>query len=180
MSSVDVGICHDDDLVVAELVEIEILTNIASESRDHVLDLFGAEDSVESCLLNVEDLTSERQNCLALSVTSLLCGAARGITLYKEDLAECRILFGAVCELARKRGCLEHRSLTRDLTRLACGFTRTLCLEALVDDDSRLLRVLLEEICQLLCCVGLYEALDLGVTEFGLRLTLELRICQLD
>ena len=40
VSSVDISICHDDDLVVAQLVEVEVLADVAAKGRDHVLDLF--------------------------------------------------------------------------------------------------------------------------------------------
>ena len=37
--SVDVSIRHDDDLVVAQLADVEVLADVAAEGRDHVLDL---------------------------------------------------------------------------------------------------------------------------------------------
>ena len=86
MGSVDVGIGHDDDLVVSQFLDVEFAADVAAERGDHVLDLVRTQDSVEPCLLNIQDLTSERQNGLSRTVPSLLCTSACGVTLYEEDL----------------------------------------------------------------------------------------------
>lgn len=53
MGTVHIGISHDDDLVVAELRDIEILMNSGTERRDHCLDLGIIINTVESCLLHI-------------------------------------------------------------------------------------------------------------------------------
>ena len=53
MGTVHIGISHDDDLVIAELRDIEILMNSGTERRDHGFDLRISVDPVESRLLHV-------------------------------------------------------------------------------------------------------------------------------
>ena len=53
MGTVHIGIGHNDDLVVAELRDIEILVDSRSEGRDHGFDLRVSVNTVESRLLHV-------------------------------------------------------------------------------------------------------------------------------
>ena len=59
MSSIHIGIGHDDDLVISKLLYIEVLMDTCSKCGDHGFDFFISKDSVYSCLLNIKDLTSE-------------------------------------------------------------------------------------------------------------------------
>ena len=93
MSSVDVGIGHDDYLMISQLVQVEVLSDTAAESCDHVLDFIGTEYLVKSGFFNVQDLTSQRKDGLTFTVTSVLGGTACGISLDQENLREFRILF---------------------------------------------------------------------------------------
>ena len=86
MSSVDVGIGQDDYLVISEFRYVELVADTAAEGCDHILDLIGIEDPLESCLFNVEDLAPERKHRLAEPVSSLFGRTARGVTLYEEYL----------------------------------------------------------------------------------------------
>ena len=60
MRSVDVGIRHDNDLVITKLRNIEILMNAGSECRDHCLDFSISVNSVKTGLLNIQDLAAKR------------------------------------------------------------------------------------------------------------------------
>ena len=53
MGSVHIGIGHDNDLVVAQLCDIEIFMDSGSEGGDHGLDLGVAVDAVHSGLFHV-------------------------------------------------------------------------------------------------------------------------------
>ena len=71
--AVDVGVRHDDDAVVAELVGVEVLgADTAAKGRDHRLDLVAAEHLVEARLFDVQDLSLDRQDGLEAPVASLL------------------------------------------------------------------------------------------------------------
>ena len=57
MGAVHIGICHDDDLVVAQLVLIELLADTGAQRDDDRLELVVAVDLVHPCLFHVEHLS---------------------------------------------------------------------------------------------------------------------------
>src|SRR5690606_18447375 len=79
-----------------------------------------------------------------------------------------------VRQLAGKITTLERSLATCELARLAGRLTSTSALDRLAHHGSGDLRILLEEDLKLLVDDVLREALDLGVPELGLGLTLEL------
>ncbi len=91
MGTVDVGIRHDDDLVIAELCDVEIIAvalgESAPEGGDHGLDLRVREDLVDAGLLHIQDLAPDRQDRLIVAVPGGLGGSAGGISLDDKDLA---------------------------------------------------------------------------------------------
>src|SRR4029450_1788974 len=75
MRSVDVGVGHDDDSVVAQFPDVEVLrADSTSERRDHGLDFIAAQHLVESSFLDVENLAPQRQDGLKASIAALLGG----------------------------------------------------------------------------------------------------------
>src|ERR1700694_873342 len=70
--TIDVSIGHDDDVVVAQFIDVELLANPGSERGDQVADLFGREDLVLAGLLHVEDLAAQWQDCLEATVARAL------------------------------------------------------------------------------------------------------------
>ena len=65
MGAVDIGVGHDDDLVVAQLVGVElVLADAGAERGDQRADLLGAEHLVEARPLDIEDLAAQRQHRL--------------------------------------------------------------------------------------------------------------------
>ena len=58
MLSVDIGIGHDNDLMVAEFGYIDLFTDTATECGDHRADLGVVEYLMCSCLFNIQDLSS--------------------------------------------------------------------------------------------------------------------------
>src|SRR3989441_12738267 len=82
-----IGVGHDDDLVIAGLVESEVLAHAGPDRRDHGPDLLVGEDLVDPGLLDVEDLAAQRQDRLEAAVAALFRGAARRVTLDEEQLA---------------------------------------------------------------------------------------------
>ena len=87
MRSIDVGIGHDDDLVISQLGNIEVVMNSCTESGDHCLDLGIAINLIQSCLLYIQDLPTKRQDRLGCSVTGCLRRTSRRVSLYNIDLA---------------------------------------------------------------------------------------------
>ena len=81
MGAVNVGIGHDDDLVIPQFGLIKFVADSAAKGGNHVFNFVRIENSVQSCFLYIEDLTSKRQDGLSHSVSSLFCTSAGGVTL---------------------------------------------------------------------------------------------------
>ena len=151
MRAVNVGIGHDDDLVIAQLVKIDLILNAAAKGRDHRTDLRIFKDAVHPCLLYVQDLTAQRQDRLCAGISSLLRTSAGGITLDDIDLAFFRIAGTAVAQFSRQRRNAVQRALSPcQLTRLFGGQTRLAGDDRLIDDYLGDIRMFHEETLQLL------------------------------
>ena len=108
---VHVRVGHDDDLVIAELVEGGLLLPEARpQGGDHDPDLFVVVDLVLAGLPDVEDLAPQGQDGLEAPVAALLGRAAGGISLDQEDLGQGRVALLAVGQLAGKRRRIRGRS----------------------------------------------------------------------
>ncbi len=136
MRAVDVGVGHDDDLVVAQLVGVELVAADAGAERgDQRADLLAREHLVEARALDVEDLAAQRQHRLEFAVAALLGGAAGRVALDDEQFGLGRIALLAVGELAGQRGDVERALAAGQLARLAGGLARGGGLDHLADDD---------------------------------------------
>src|SRR5688572_28954974 len=176
--AVDVGVRHQDDLVIAELRQVELVVDAGAEGSDHRLDLVVLEDPVDARLLDVDDLAADRQDRLEHRVAPRLGRTTGRVALDDVDLRVARVGGAAVGQLARQRVVGEQvlaGKLAGVLRRAPSPGRR----RGLVDDHLGLGRVRLEPVPDLLVADLLHEALDLGVAELGLRLALELRVAEL-
>src|SRR5690606_31313388 len=124
MRTVNVGVRHDDDVVVAQLVDIEfIAADTATERGNQRADLLGRQHAVEPGLLNVKDLTLERQDGLGLAVAALLRRTARRVTFHNVEFRQGRVSLLAVGELAGQAGDVQRALAAGHLPSLACSFT---------------------------------------------------------
>ena len=73
MCTVDVGISHDNDLVVTQLGNIKIFVNARSKSSDHRLDFCIAVNTFKTRLLHVQDLSAQRKNRLRRTASRCFC-----------------------------------------------------------------------------------------------------------
>src|SRR5205823_5501137 len=119
VGAVHVGVGHDDDLVIARVVERVVLADTGPDRRDDGADLLVRKDLVDPCLLNVEDLAPQREDRLEAAVATLLGGSAGGVALDEIQLRELRIRDRAVGELPRQEPALEAALLADQLARLA-------------------------------------------------------------
>ena len=71
MSAVNVGIGHNDYLVITELFYIELIAYTCAQSCYNRHQLFVADNLIKSCLFNVEHFTPEWENSLNVSVSAL-------------------------------------------------------------------------------------------------------------
>ena len=144
MGAVDVGVGHDDDLVVAQLVDGEFVgADAGAERGDQRADLLRRQHLVHARALDVEDFSAQRQYRLEFAIAALLGAAAGGIALDDEQFGFGRIALLAIGEFAGQRGDAE-RAFARHLARLARGLARRGGLDHLADDDLGLGRMLLE------------------------------------
>ena len=144
MGSVDIGIGHDDNPVIAKLCDIKILMDSAAKCCNHRLDLGIAQDTVQPCLLDVEDLSSERKDGLRRTRTRCLCGASCRISLNQKDLTVLRILVRAVRKLTWERHPVECRLSPRQVPRLPGRVPGSLRHHRLLDNELSDLRMLLQ------------------------------------
>ena len=104
MRPIHIGISHDHNLVVTKLRDIKVISISFGESTskciDHGLDLRIGKHLVNGCFLHIQDLTSDRKDCLIITVTGSLCRTSRRISLYDKDLTLGRIFLLAVCQLS--------------------------------------------------------------------------------
>src|SRR5208283_4094195 len=137
------------DAVVAELLDVEaVFADAAAQRRDERADLGAREHLVEAGALDVQDLPLERQDGLEPSVAALLGRAAGAVALDDVDLGLARVARLAVGQLARERRVVEL-PLAHDLAGLARGLARLGGDDGLLEDLLRGLRVLLEELAEL-------------------------------
>ena len=170
--AVDVGVRHDDDLVIAQFLDREIACAYARpQGRDHHADLFGREHFVEPGLLHVEDLPLEREDGLEAPVASLLGRAAGRVPLDEIDLGELRIALLTVCQFSRECSRVEGSFTPRQIARFPSSFTGARGIDDLFDDALHLARVFLEVFSEALVHHLLDPGFNVGRDElvFGLR-----------
>ena len=76
--TIDVGVGHDDNLIVTQLVDIGLAVAFAFYAKayanrlDDVHHRLGLEDAMPLDLLDVQDLTTQRQDGLEMAIATLL------------------------------------------------------------------------------------------------------------
>ncbi len=136
MGAVYVGVGHDDNAVVAQLLWLVVfLAETTTKRRQQRDDLLGRNHLVEPGLFDVEHLAAQRQDRLELAVAALLGGTAGGIALDDIKLAKCRIFFLTVGELAGQSDVVEHAFAASHFARLACRFACTGCFNNFAGND---------------------------------------------
>ncbi len=100
MRAVDVGIGHDDDAGVAQILLAVMRAGAAADRLHQVGKLRIGGELVLGGGRDVEDLAAQRQDSLGLAVARLLGAAAGRVTLDDEQLRAFRGGIGAVGELA--------------------------------------------------------------------------------
>ena len=134
MRTVYIGIGHQNDLVVTKLGNIKIFMDTGTESSDHCLDLGIGIDLIQSCLLHIQNLTTQRQDCLGCTGTCRLGTSSCGVSLYDVDLTVFRILIGTVCQLTGQSHGIQRRLSSGEVSCLSGCLSGTLCQNRLFTD----------------------------------------------
>ena len=125
MLAVDIGVGHQDDLVVAQAIDVELVLDTGAKGRHERLYLSVLQHLVDACLLDVQNLAADRQDRLTLGVSTLSSGSTSGVTLDNEDLTLLRLTTGAVNEFAGHAGATQKAlAVACEVTRLACSNSR--------------------------------------------------------
>ena len=178
--AVNVGIGHEHDLVVAQLLDIEFLVDAGTQRGNNRLDLGILEDLIHAGLLHVQDLAAQRQDGLEHGIAAALSGATCGVTLHDVELGNLRILRAAIRELAWQAAEVGGGFAAHHLAGLAGSHASMRGGNSLIDNGLSLCRVGIEPVIDVLVDRALDKALDLGIAQLGLGLALELRIAHLD
>src|SRR5215471_6389958 len=102
MRSVNIGVRHNDDAVIADLLNVEVVpTNASPQGRDEHLDFLAAEHLVEARLLDVQNLPAQGEDGLKIAVTSLLCRSSCRVAFDEIDLGQRRVTLRTVGEFSR-------------------------------------------------------------------------------
>ena len=140
MRAVDVGVGHDDDLVVAQILVAIVHAGAAAERLHQVGELLVLRELVLAGAGDVEDLSAQRQHGLAGAVARLLGRAAGRVALDDEDLRALRGGVGAVGELAGQAQ-LARRALALGLLLLAAADALVGALDHPVEQLVGLVRI---------------------------------------
>ena len=183
--SIDIGIGHDDHLVVADLRQVEgfgviLRTEGYTQCGEYITYFLALKHLVLHSLLDVEDLTAQREDSLVYSVATCLGCTACGVTLDEEEFALGRIFGCAISKFAGESSTAERGLAENRLTSVACGYTCLCSEDHFLNDTLGVVGVLFEVVLQRLGYGGVHHAGYLGVAEFGFCLTFELRLCDLD
>ena len=100
MGSVDVGVGHEDNAVVAEPAELKIFADVGAERGDECLDLFVGEGFVQAGFFDIENFAAQRQDCLKAAVAPLFGGASCAVSLDNIEFAFFRVAAGAIGQFA--------------------------------------------------------------------------------
>src|SRR5262245_30704906 len=101
--TVDVGVRHEDDLVVAQLADVEVVVDPSAKCGNERLDLIVLQYPVYAVLLDMEDLAADRQDRVDQRIATTLGRTSGRVSLHDDELAASRIGELAVGKLARQR-----------------------------------------------------------------------------
>ena len=112
MRAVHVGIGHDDDLVVAQLLDIKLIpANAGAQCGDQVADFLTGQHAIEPGAFDVQDLAAQGQNGLIGAAAALLGRATGRIAFDEEEFGLGGVFFLTIGKLARQAGnCLLYTS----------------------------------------------------------------------
>ncbi len=187
MAPVDVGVGHENDLVIARLGDIERVfldlvafftpaADAGAERHDQGADFVAREHLVEPGFFHIENFALEREDRLVLPVAALLGGPAGRISLDDVELAQRRILLGAVRQLAGQRAAVERALPADQFLRLPGRFARPRRIDGLADDFFGDRRILFEISPERVVDRRFDDAFHFAVAELGLCLAFELGI----
>src|SRR5690606_34327934 len=122
--SVNVSVRHQNDLVIAQLRDVEVVdADAGAESGDQRANFFVAEHLVVARFFYVEDFALERQNRLVFAIAALLGGAAGRLALDDEQFGPFGVTLLTVGEFAGQSAGIEGTFAAGKIAGLAGRLT---------------------------------------------------------
>ena len=177
--AVDIGIGHDDDLMIADLADVEGFADPRPDGGDHVADFGVGPDPLFARFFDVEDLPTEGKDSLGFAVAAVLRRASCGVPLDDVELADLRIFGRAIGEFAGEGGDVKG-GLADFFPGCAGGIAGFAGHGDLLDDGFGFGRILIEPLAEPFADDGGDDLADLGVPELGLGLPFVLGVGVLD
>ena len=180
VGAIHIGIGHDEHFIVAQLGDIELVTNATAQCQHNGHQLVVAVNFIGAGLFHVQHLAPQRQDGLNGRITAHLGGTACRIALDDEDFGAAGVFFAAVCQLAGHPAGLQCALAAHQFAGLFGSGAGPGGLGGLFKDGLCHAGVLLKEFHQLgVDHVG-NKGADLGIAQLCLGLALKLRLLQLD
>ena len=148
MGTIDIGIGHDDYLMITDLTQVQRLRVLFGSERDtqrgeDITHLFGLEYLMLHRFLHVQDLTAQRQDSLVNTVTTGLRRTSCRVSLHEEELALRCIFRYTVGQLTGQTTTAKRRLTQHALTGITSRDTGLRGENHFLYDAFRILRVLL-------------------------------------
>ncbi len=185
MGAVDIGVGHDDDLVVAQLGDVEafdigVAPDAGAKRGNQRADLGRGQHLVEAGTLHIQYFAAQRKHGLILAVPRLLGRTPGGIALDDEHLGAGRVAFLTFGKLARQARHVERPLSAGELARLARSLAGNGRLDHLADDQPGFVGMLLEPAAEMLAEKPFDDGPDFGGHQLILGLRGEFRVGNLD
>ena len=178
--AVDIGIGHDNQLVVAGLANVKVLTEAGAHGREQRPDFFVGQNAFHAGLFNVQNLPPNWQDGLRQTTPTTLSGTAGGVPFDDEQFGDFWVLAGVIRQLPRQAGNFQSALAPRHFTRPLSSQTRLACEHCLVDDELGVSRVLHQVLVEVLAEHAVRDRPRIRVTKLGLGLSFKLRVRVLD
>jgi hypothetical protein len=180
VGTVHVGIGHDDDLVIAQLVQVEVVPDARAQSGDDRGQLIVAVYLVRPGLLHVKHLAPQGEDGLETAVPALGGRAAGGVALDDVELCQLRVGLVAVPQLIGHGGSAQGGLAADGLPGPLCGLPGPVGCEGLVQNGPAHGGVLLQIDLQFFADDVVHQGADRAVAQLGLGLALKLGVGELD
>ena len=182
MRTIHVGIGHDDYFMIANLAQVQCLriffcTEGNTQCSKYIAYFLTLEYLMLHRFLHIQDLTTQWQDGLNLTVATSLSGTTCRISLHEEQFTLSRVFALAVSQLAWQSTTTERRLSQYALTSITCSDTCLGCQDHFLNNLLGIIWVLFQVVAQCLTNRRRHHTGYLRVTQLGLCLTLELWLC---
>jgi len=175
MRTVDIGIGHDDYLVIAELRYVEIFTDPGAQRRDNRFEFVVVDHFIDPRLFDVEHFAPQRKDGLPLRIAAFFGRTACGIALNDVHFAFGGIFRRTIGKFARKTETVETAFTPRRFFCPPSRNPRARFSDRFFEDLFQILRMLFEKERQFFFDEGIDDRAHFAVAELRFRLPFKLR-----